>query len=113
MGISTNKIGHYMAKQICCACFRASVKYGAIITELKGSVGGHTFKGTKSGGSMQTKINRAAAGKNGGTVTQSDAARLILPKSTLSQNAQTWRSIGPTDQATWITAAPSFPFINK
>lgn len=95
------------------ACFRAQVKYGAIITDLKGSVGGHTFKGTAMGGVMQTKINRAAAGKSGGKITKADAGRLINPKRDMATNARAWRSLSASERLTWINAAPNFPFVNK
>lgn len=95
------------------ACQFASVKYGAIITDLKGSIGGHTFKGTAVTGVMQTKINRSASGKNGGKITKSDAGRIIRPLANTSQNATNWRTLSPADQASWTTAAPSFPFLNK
>lgn len=87
----------------------ASVQYGAVITDLKGSVGGHTFKGTKTGGSMQTKVMQSQGLK----ITKADAGRLINTKANLAQNARQWKGLTQVQRDTWITAAPSFPFLNR
>lgn len=94
-------------------CYFASAKYGVIVTDLKGSIGGTTFKGTSSGGVLQNKITRAAQGKNGGKVTKSDAGRLINTQQNQTANIQKWRVLSDLQRATWVAGAPSFPFINK
>jgi len=94
-------------------CFRASVKYGAIITELKGSVGGHTFKATAGTGVMQTKINRSATGKTGGKTTKADAGRVISALKNTAQNATNWKALSASDRLAWGVAAVDFPFTNK
>lgn len=95
------------------ACFRANVKYGAIITEIKGKVGGHTFKATTQGGVMQTKTNRSASGRSQGKLTKADAGRVINPLKNTGLNASSWRSLTTLQRADWISAAPNFPFLNK
>lgn len=95
------------------ACHKATVQFGAMVTDLKGSTGGHTFKGNTSGTSLQTKINRSASGKAGGKVTTNNAARLINPLINTGINATQWRSLSDADRSTWVAAAPNFPFLNK
>lgn len=88
----------------------ATAKYGAIITDIKGSVGGTTFKGTRAGAVLQNKITHAPAGAASGKITKADAGRAINNFSTITR---AWRTI-PTDaQLAWNSFAPSYPFKNK
>jgi len=91
----------------------ASVKYGVIITDIKGSVGGTTFKGSKSGPVIQNKITKADAVRAGRIQNQDGSPRNALPNLNLSRNASAWRSLDPADRAAWVSAAPDFEFTNR
>ncbi len=91
----------------------AVVKYGAIIVDSKGSVGGTTFKGTKAGAVMQNKITMAPVPD--GKVTKADAGRAIqgYQKIAIANVVNAWKALDlPTKQA-WNDFAPSYPFKNK
>lgn len=92
---------------------RASVKYGAIVSELKGKLGGQVFKGGASGGVMMTKNQLTGAVANGSKLTKADAGRTVNPQQNIGNNASTWKALTGAQRATWIAAAPNFPFKNK
>lgn len=91
----------------------ASGKYGAIITDMKGKIGGTIFKGTKSGPAIQNKQTSTAGARSSGKLSKADAGRVITPQKNMSLLSSAWRSLSDMQRAAWITAAPSFPFINK
>lgn len=91
----------------------ASVKYGTIVTDVKGSVGGTTFKGTRAGAAIQNKINSNSSAKRGGRLNTNDATRVVPAQRNLSRVISLWRGIFSTVRAQWIAAAPNFPFINR
>lgn len=90
----------------------ASIKMGAIVTDIKGKIGGTVFQGSVAGGVM--KNNAAKKSTSGSSkLTKADAGRVFLPQRTISSLASGWRSLSLSDQLSWKTAAPSFPFLNK
>ncbi len=92
---------------------RASVKYGAIVSELKGKLGGQVFKGGASGGVMMTKNQLTGATSNGSKLTKADAGRVVNAQKNIGNNASAWKDLTTEQRATWIAAAPNFPFKNK
>lgn len=92
---------------------RAQVKYGAIITDMKGKAGGHVFKGTTAGGVMQAKASPLKGTSSNGKLTKADAGRIIRTQANIAENASAWRSLTDANRAAWVAAAPNFPFYNK
>jgi len=91
----------------------ARVKYGAIVTDIKGKIGGTVFQGSKTGGVMKNNTAAAKSAGNGGSTTKADAGRVTLPKRNMTEIASTWKTLSAADRASWNLAAPNFPFIDK
>lgn len=91
----------------------AIVKYGAIIVDAKGSVGGTTFKGTKAGAVMQNKVTMAPVPD--GKVTKADAGRAIqgFQKIAIANVVNAWKALDLPNKEEWNAFAPSYPFKNK
>lgn len=87
----------------------ANVKYGSIVTDMKGKVGGQTFKGTKAGGVLQNNPSPVKGAK----LTKADAGRAINPYNNMAAVSSSWRGLSDTQRDDWNAAAPSFPFKNK
>lgn len=92
---------------------RAQVKYGAIITDMKGKAGGHVFKGTTAGGVMQSKATPLKGTSQNGKLTKADAGRVINTQANTAANATSWRELSDADRTNWTAAAVNFPFYNK
>jgi hypothetical protein len=92
---------------------RASVKYGSIITDMKGKIGGHVAKGGVSGGILQTKASPPRSTSASGKLTKADAGKVIRPQANTSTNAGLWRNLSGSQRDAWIAAAPNYPFLNK
>lgn len=90
----------------------ARAKYGAIITEIKGKIGGTVFQGSRSGGVIKNKPNNKSS-SGSGKLTKADAGRLFLPQRTISTLASNWRLLSVSDQLAWNTSAPLYPFTDK
>lgn len=91
----------------------ASVKYGAFITDIKGSIGGQTFKGTRSGGVMQNKVCSSPLSKGGARLAVTGAPMPINPQVALRMIVSQWRGLSAAQRSAWNSFAPSLPFINK
>lgn len=85
----------------------ATARYGSIITELKGKIGGQTFQGGKYG-KVVKNTNRWI--KIRGTYIWSDDSR---KKSTLAFVSQAWQGLTDAQRSDWGTAAASFPATNR
>jgi len=81
----------------------ATIKMGAIITEIAGSVGGTTFRRFKNGTVMQNKQFGASANK------------LLKNKSLpiLSEVIKNWSSLTLAVRNEWISQALNFQFLDK
>lgn len=90
----------------------AVAKYGAIVTDIKGKIGGTVFQGSVAGGVMK---NNAARKSTSGTskLSKADAGRAFLPQRTIAELSSAWKTLSSGDQLSWKTAAPGFPFTNK
>ncbi len=117
----------------------ASIKYGALIVSMAGKIGGTVFKRGKSGptASNVPTIKPSPIAKficldvpvwgrvcnycsdwrpsgNPSTYTGHCTSHLWgYVQRTMPQVSSTWRDLDPMAQATWATAAPSFPRTNK
>jgi len=92
---------------------KASVKYGSIITDMKGKIGGHVAKGGVSGGILQTKASPPRSTSASGKLTKADAGKVIRPQANTATNAGLWRNLTSPQRDAWIAAAPNYPFLNK
>lgn len=89
----------------------ALIKYSAFVTELKGSVGGTTFKGTRSGAVVQNKVCHAPfqpKGMGNGLSAGSAASNIAM-----ATCVGIWKGLNLSERAAWTSAAPSFPSTNK
>lgn len=85
-----------------------TIKYSGLVLGIKGSIAGTTFQGGRAGNTIKSKqfnVKRKFALAIG--------SRPVRPKSAMQQITQHWRTMGEDYRASWVTAAPSFPFINK
>ena len=91
----------------------ATGKYGTIITDMKGSIGGTTFKGTRAGAVVQNKITSNSSAKFGGKSQINNNNQLITSQLNFGTNLVNWNSLSDVDRQTWVTGAVNFPFVNK
>lgn len=85
----------------------ASAKYGSIITELKGKIGGNVFQG-----SYATAVVKKLWGyRSREPIGYTDARRKKL--TAYAHVSQTWRTLTDTERNAWSAAAASFPAKNK
>jgi hypothetical protein len=81
----------------------AVVKYGSIITQLKGKLDGHVFQ--RCGQSLS--IRSISARKLTSSVAKS------VSKKKMGFVASSWRSISASQKAAWSAAAPTYPTLDK
>lgn len=85
----------------------AQIKYGAIITEIKGKIGGQVFQSGNSGFQMKNKpknaIDRAHARTFG------DGHQNLL----FSSAIKNWQQITSSNRSSWSALLGSWTFINK
>lgn len=88
----------------------ASVKYGVIVTEIKGKVGGTTFKGGLGAPCMQTTIDGV---RDSAKLTKADAGRVINTLTLTAEIAGEWRKLTDAQRESWRTGAVNYPSYNK
>lgn len=81
----------------------ARVKYGAMITELKGSVGGQTFQSCRGGYILRSKPVSPKV--------RSSVQSLI--RGLTGNLASSWRGLSQADRDSWDAVAPSYPHTDK
>lgn len=81
----------------------AVVQYGAIVTSLKGSVGGQVFQG---GNGMPVLRNKGYR-KGSNTSSRNTSTNGLVAITTA------WRSLSDSDRTSWIAAAASWPFTDR
>lgn len=91
----------------------AVVKYGTIVTEIKGKMGGNVFQGGISGPTCGIKAHISKTSVALGKQDRSTARKLINQHGNLAMLAGYWRKMSDVDRAAWSTAAVGFPFKNK
>lgn len=87
----------------------ATVKFGTIVTDIKGKVGGNVFQGSKSGTTLKTIDAIADSAK----LTKADAGRVINTLPLTAQIAGLWRTLTDAQRASWATGAVNFPAYNR
>ena len=87
----------------------ATVKYGAIITDMKGKIGGTTFQGGPAGPVAKSTPET----RSGSKLTKADAGRIVNQPSLIATLAGGWRNLTDEQRLTWRTGAPNFPFKNR
>lgn len=73
----------------------ARIKFGMMMTDARGKLGGHVFTKAKSGATIRTKVTPL----NPKTSAQSEA------RSALGANSQAWRILSETQRLAWNSAA--------
>lgn len=73
----------------------ARIKFGMMMTDARGKLGGHVFTKAKSGATIRTKVTPL----NPKTSAQSEA------RSALGANSQLWRMLTETQRLAWNSAA--------
>lgn len=73
----------------------ARIKFGMMMTDARGKLGGHVFTKAKSGATIRTKVTPL----NPKTSAQSEA------RSSLGANSQAWRTLSETQRLAWNSAA--------
>lgn len=81
----------------------ASIQFGAIVTGLKGKVGGQVFQGGNNGAVLRNK-----GYKRGSITPLRNGATLGLVSITTA-----WRSLTDSERSSWTSAALSYPFVNR
>lgn len=80
----------------------ARIQYSALVTAIKGSIGGLSFQQNQSGHIIRLKPNRKQASNNLQNVR----------KGTFSKAVTAWNDLSQTLQDGWATAAASFTYYN-
>ena len=73
----------------------ARIKFGMMMTDARGKLGGHVFTKAKSGATIRTKVTPL----NPKTSAQSEA------RSALGANSQAWRTLTETQRLAWNSAS--------
>ena len=81
----------------------ASIRFSALVSDVKGSVGGNVFQSNANGAFVRTKSTPV----NRNTEAQQNQ-RLIM-----SVYAQKWQGLTDEDRQAWKDAAPLQPYINR
>lgn len=87
----------------------ATVKFGTIVTDIKGKVGGNVFQGSKSGTTLKTIDAIADSAK----LTKADAGRVINTLPLTASIAGAWRNLTDAQRQSWVTGAVNYPAYNK
>jgi len=81
----------------------ASVKFSALVNDVKGSTGGNTFQSNANGAFVRKRskpVNKNTPGQR-------------LWKLNLVYYSQYWSELSDTDRNMWIADAPEHPYTNR
>ena len=120
---------------------KGSVKFSALVTDIKGKVGGSVFQGSKTGPVIKNKQNRnyikninaqqtfnillntwdgdmtsLMSLDNGSTAPDGSQKHIPDPRSPqtiIRSLSRQWSNLTAEERAAWVSAAPSFPFTNR
>jgi hypothetical protein len=81
----------------------ARVQYGAIITDLKGNIGGQTFQNGNVSKVLRNKGYRAGT----------SSVRRQAANTNITSQASRWKSLTDGERDTWEAAVESWPFTDK
>lgn len=87
----------------------ATVQYGAIITGMKGKIGGTVFQGGSSGQTAKTIDGIRDSAK----LTKADAGRVINTLPLTASIAGAWRDLTDAQRDSWATGAVNYPAYNR
>jgi hypothetical protein len=90
----------------------ASIKFSALVNQLKGKLNGSVFQGSTSGAIVRNKpyfINGSRTGK----LTKADAGRVSNQQRYVASISQEWGKLSDNDRQTWDTMAYLWPFKNR
>jgi len=85
----------------------ALVQYGALITKLRGTIGGQVIQGGNGGDIIKN------VGKVDSKLTKADAGRSIKVKKNIAFVAGRWRLLTPANRLSYNTGAVNYPAKNK
>ena len=80
----------------------AQVQFGALVTDIKGKIGGTTFKGNYSAASMQNIVKPF----------RKSTVFNQVQKSRLANVAGTWKTLTEEEKTAWNAIALTWPFVN-
>lgn len=89
----------------------ASIKMGAIVTEIKGSVGGTTFQSSNAGLSMKNK-GKGMHGKMKGYAQRHDGTH-VVQQGHFAIVTKAWAGLTDVERATWSGLLGIWTFKNK
>jgi hypothetical protein len=84
-------------------CFMASVKWSALVSEVKGVLNGSIFSVGYGGQTIRNRISGGGRKTNVWGYT----------KAALPSVSQTWRGLTTVQQTAWQVAAPDYPYTDK
>jgi len=80
----------------------ALIKFGMVVTDARGKLGGQVFSKNKGGAYVRTKVTPV----NAQTAAQTSSRQL------LSQFSSAWKALTQAQRDSWNAAAPNFPGTN-
>lgn len=89
----------------------AVVKYGAIVTEIKGKVGGSVFQGGRSGGIIKNNGYRLVKSIRGGDLKRLQGGQIA--RTNFSIVTKSWASLTEVQRSNWDALLGVWTFINK
>jgi hypothetical protein len=92
----------------------ARIKFGAIVTDAAGKIGGHTFGNSLSGNTLYTKRTKGKGQLSGGRMlTSGNSVRSLAGAQALIGLAQSWRNLTDAQRLAWSGASPNFKFTSR
>lgn len=92
----------------------ASVKYGGIVTEIKGKLGGTVFQKSKSGGTAKNKgMHGKAKGFGRSTNSQTFGDATQKNQKRFASITKMWQALSSVQKSNWSSLATSWTFKNK
>jgi len=89
----------------------ASVKLSAVVTAIKGKVGGSVFQGSRVGTTL--KNNRISKKKSGAIVLQNEGEIMRAISNNFGQVTKYWSQISEADRNSWSALVGVWTFLNK
>lgn len=88
----------------------AVVKFGAIVTDIKGKLGGHVFQGSKGGGTIRT-----GSMKGGGIIKDlfPPGSKKQERKASFLNASKIWQGMTPEEKESWNNLLGVWTFTNK
>jgi len=81
----------------------ASIKTGAGVALIRGSIGGTVFSQNANGAYSRNR----SKGSNPNTIKQQ------FQRNSFGAQSRAWKTLSEADQQTWVSQAPNYPYINR